>query len=64
MGWLDNLWRRREPRATQPEEETAEARSRLGRTDERSVADEAEETMREQRDEEISSEPRKPPLTG
>jgi hypothetical protein len=64
MGWLDKLWRQREPRPTRPEEETVEARGQLGRTEDEDVADEAEETMREQRDEEISSEPRKPPLTG
>ena len=64
MGWLDNLWRRRQGRTTSSEEDMAEARGAQQSVDERSTADEMEEEAHRQRDEEIFREPRKPPGTG
>jgi hypothetical protein len=65
MGWLDNLWRRRQDTTTDTERERAETRteeeSRRDQTDE---ADILEEEAHRHRDEEIFREPRIPPGTG
>jgi hypothetical protein len=63
MGWLDNLWRRRQGRTTETPEDTARIREQE-KKDERARADELEERAHEHRDEEIFREPRKPPGTG
>jgi hypothetical protein len=65
MGWLDNLWRRRQGRTTESDRDKAEARA----SDEKpsSEVDEAdllEEDAHRFRDEEIFREPRIPPGTG
>jgi len=65
MGWLDNLWRRRQGRTTESGRDKAEARA----SDEKpsSEVDEAdllEEDAHRFRDEEIFREPRIPPGTG
>ena len=65
MGWLDNLWRRRQERTTDTERDRAEARAEDGsRQDEEEVADALEEEAHRHRDEEIFREPRIPPGTG
>jgi hypothetical protein len=68
MGWLDNLWRRRQRRTTETTRETAEARAAQGEADKPlSGADEAdvrEELAHEHRDEELLRERRLPPGTG
>ena len=68
MGWLDNLWRRRQGRTTETPRDTAEVRAAeaeaerpRGEVDE---ADELEELAHERRDEQIFREPRLPPGTG
>jgi hypothetical protein len=65
MGWLDNLWRRRQGEATDPERERAEARTedeeRMSKSEQ---ADALEEEAHRHRDEEIFREPRIPPGTG
>jgi hypothetical protein len=63
MGWLDNLWRRRQGRTTETPADTARIRKRE-EDDERAGADALEERAHEHRDEEIFREPRKPPGTG
>jgi hypothetical protein len=65
MGWLDNLWRRRQGRTTETERDRAEAQAR----DENGISEEAEADLLEEdahrfRDEEIFREPRIPPGTG
>ena len=65
MGWLDNLWRRRQDPTTDAERERADARSEdESRHDEKEVADSLEEEAHRHRDEEIFREPRIPPGTG
>jgi len=66
MGWLDNLWRRRQGRATETPEDTAKARASEGETpsEEEEEADLLEEDAHRFRDEEIFREPRIPPGTG
>jgi hypothetical protein len=64
MGWLDNLWRRRQGRATETPADTARIREQQQKDDERTTADALEERAHEHRDEEIFREPRKPPGTG
>ena len=64
MGWLDNLWRRRQGRTTSTDEDMAEARKAQAKQEDRAIADELEEEAHRQRDEEIFREPRKPPGTG
>jgi hypothetical protein len=67
MGWLDNLWRRRQGRATETPEDTAKARARDGEGEKRPDKEEAdllEEDAHRFRDEEIFREPRIPPGTG
>jgi hypothetical protein len=68
MGWLDNLWRRRQGRTTETPRETAEARAAEQEVDKPlSEADEAElreDLAHEHRDEEVIREPRIPPGTG
>ena len=65
MGWLDNLWRRRQGQTTETDEDTAKARASEGekRTD-KDEADILEEDAHRFRDEEIFREPRIPPGTG
>jgi hypothetical protein len=63
MGWLDNLWRRRQGRTTSSEQDMTEARRAQQKEDERAEADELEEDAHRFRDEEIFREPRKPPGT-
>jgi hypothetical protein len=63
MGWLDNLWRRRQDQATETPEDTARARKSDKPADE-DVADELEEQAFQNRNEEIFREPRIPPGTG
>jgi hypothetical protein len=65
MGWLDNLWRRRQREKTETDREAAEAR--VGEETPQAGADEAdllEEDAHRFRDEEIFREPRIPPGTG
>ena len=65
MGWLDNLWRRRQDPTTYPERERAEVHTdEEARRDEKAVADALEEEAHRNRDEEIFREPRIPPGTG
>src|SRR6266511_2213048 len=65
MGWLDNLWRRRQGRATETPEDTAKARAREGeKRPDKEEADLLEEDAHRFRDEEIFREPRIPPGTG
>jgi len=67
MGWLDNLWRRRQGGATDTARERAEAHEEEQeeeRLTEREEADALEEDAHRFRDEEIFREPRIPPGTG
>jgi hypothetical protein len=65
MGWLDNLWRRRQSGATDTERERADVRSEEeDRPSQREEADALEEEAHRHRDEEIFREPRIPPGTG
>jgi hypothetical protein len=64
MGWLDNLWRRRQGRTTDAPEDMAQAQRAQRPADEEEVADELEEAAHRHRDEEIFREPRIPPGTG
>jgi hypothetical protein len=63
MGWLDNLWRRRQGRTSASEEDMVRAHKRQEKEKEREVADELEERAHQHRDEEIFREPRIPPGT-
>jgi hypothetical protein len=65
MGWLDNLWRRRQSETTDTDRVTAEAR--VGEETAPADVDEAdllEEDAHRFRDAEIFREPRIPPGTG
>ena len=65
MGWLDNLWRRRQGRTTGTPRDTANVRAEdAERREKKSEADILEERAHLHRDEEILREPRKPPGTG
>jgi hypothetical protein len=65
MGWLDNLWRRRQGRTTETPEDNAKAGASEGETrSEEEEADLLEEDAHRFRDEEIFREPRIPPGTG
>ena len=64
MGWLDNIWRRRQGRTTETPEDTARAQREEGAEDKKRTADELEEDAHRLRDEEIFREPRIPPGTG
>ena len=64
MGWLDNLWRRRQGRTTETSEDVARAQKDQQPADEGATADELEEAAHQHRDEEIFREPRIPPGTG
>lgn len=65
MGWLDNLWRRRQGRTTETPRDTAEVRAEdAAQREKKSEADILEERAHLHRDEEILREPRKPPGTG
>jgi hypothetical protein len=65
MGWLDNLWRRRQGGATETERDRADARTdEEERLSKREEADALEEEAHRHRDEEIFREPRIPPGTG
>jgi hypothetical protein len=64
MGWLDNLWRRRQGHTTETSEDVAQAREAQGEENEEMSADELEELAHEHRDDEIFREPRIPPGTG
>jgi hypothetical protein len=64
MGWLDNLWRRRQGRTTETSEDVARAQQAQQPPDEETAADELEEAAHQHRDDEIFREPRIPPGTG
>jgi hypothetical protein len=64
MGWLDNLWRRRQESTTDAERDAAEARENELKDDDTAEADILEEDAHRFRDEEILREPRIPPGTG
>jgi hypothetical protein len=66
MGWLDNLWRRRQGQTTETDRDTAAARTSESerRPDKKEEADILEEDAHRFRDEEIFREPRIPPGTG
>jgi hypothetical protein len=64
MGWLDNLWRRRQESTTDAERDAAEARENELKDDDTAEADILEEDAHRFRDEEIFREPRIPPGTG
>jgi hypothetical protein len=64
MGWLDNLWRRRQGRTTETEADRVRAQKSQQPEDEEMTADELEERAHRHRDEEIYREPRIPPGTG
>jgi hypothetical protein len=65
MGWLDNLWRRRQGGTSDTERDRAEARTEEEeRVSRREEADALEEEAHRHRDEEIFREPRIPPGTG
>jgi hypothetical protein len=65
MGWLDNLWRRRQGQTTETERDRAEAQAREEKaSSEENEADLLEEDAHRFRDEEIFREPRIPPGTG
>lgn len=65
MGWLDNLWRRRQGRTTETPRDTADVRAEdAAQREKKSEADILEERAHLHRDEEIFREPRKPPGTG
>jgi hypothetical protein len=63
MGWLDNLWRRRQGRTTETPADTARIREQE-REDDEVTADEMEERAHEHRTDEVFREPRLPPGTG
>ena len=66
MGWFDNLWRRRQDRTNETQEDTARARTgeEETRRPDKKDADVLEEDAHRFRDEEIYREPRIPPGTG
>jgi hypothetical protein len=65
MGWLDNLWRRRQDQTIDAEQERADTRAEEeSRRDPKEEADLLEEEAHRHRDEEIFREPRIPPGTG
>jgi hypothetical protein len=64
MGWLDNLWRRRQESTTDAERDAAEAGENELKDDDTAEADILEEDAHRFRDEEIFREPRIPPGTG
>ena len=65
MGWLDNLWRRRQGGTTDTPRDTADVRAEdAERREKKSEADILEERAHLHRDDEIFREPRKPPGTG
>lgn len=65
MGWLDNLWRRRQGLTTETPRDTADVRAEdAAQREKKSEADILEERAHLHRDEEILREPRKPPGTG
>jgi hypothetical protein len=64
MGWLDNLWRRRQGPTTSDKEAMVDAHEHQTRESERETADALEEQAHENRDEQILREPRIPPGTG
>jgi hypothetical protein len=65
MGWLDNLWRRRQGQTTETDEDKAGARASESekRRPGKEEADILEEDAHRFRDEEIFREPRIPPGT-
>lgn len=64
MGWLDNLWRRRQGRTTSDKEAVVRAHEEQVGAGEAETADELEEQAHQNRDEQILREPRIPPGTG
>jgi hypothetical protein len=64
MGWLDNLWRRRQGRTTSDEESMVRAHENQSGEGEQDTADALEEQAHENRDEQVLREPRIPPGTG
>jgi hypothetical protein len=65
MGWLDNLWRRRQGRPTETPRDTAEVRAKdAERKMKKAEADLLEERAHELRTEEVLREARKPPGMG
>jgi hypothetical protein len=63
MGWLDNLWRRRQGPTTSDKESMVKAHEHQAGESERETADELEAQAHENRDEQIGREPI-PPGTG
>jgi hypothetical protein len=64
MGWLDNLWRRRQGRTTETSEDVARAQQEQQEPDDKLTADELEERAFQHRTDEVFREPRIPPGTG
>jgi hypothetical protein len=64
MGWLDNLWRRRQGRTTDTTQDTVDAQQAQRPATDEEIADDLEEGAHRIRDEEIYREPRIPPGTG
>ena len=64
MGWLDNLWRRRQGQTTETSEDVARAQQAQQPPEEERAADELEEAAHQHLDDEIFREPRIPPGTG
>ena len=64
MGWLDNLWRRRQGRTTETTEDVAQSREAQQKDDDELTADEMEERAFQHRTDEVYREPRLPPGTG
>lgn len=64
MGWLDNLWRRRQGRTTETTEDVVRAQQEQQKQDDELTADELEDRAFEHRTDEVFREPRIPPGTG
>jgi hypothetical protein len=67
MSWLDNLLRRRQGRATESDERTAEVRRDVQEAQPPATEDKAgrlEQEVHEERDQNIMREPRLPPGMG
>jgi hypothetical protein len=63
MGWLDNLWRRKQG-TTSSTQDMVDAQKAQQKDAERATADELEEKAHVLRDEEVLREGPKPPGTG
>lgn len=62
MGWLDNLWRRKQG-TTSSQQDTVDAQKAQQKDAERETADEVEEQAHEHRDEEVFRQGVIPPGT-